>query len=271
MIDDIKDLQTTAITQTTAATNLNKLAISKSLKLRPKLIGPKPSGSMLENARGLSVKSARLVAAAAAAAASTISASAPLTRASSASSKKLLNPSNIMKIAHIKSKDKLPFREKTKRLKVEPAPIDGILVQQQEQTECKLAENGQTSPAVASSTLLPSSHHHHQQQRQSNQVMIPRANSRGMMITNNSQDSVASCSGVSFRPTTNLSSMNSTNSNDNRVARTNPLNWSAQDVCRYLVENKFDAHLVYLIEEHVSKTILKIIRLNKDENKSIIN
>ena len=32
----------------------------------------------------------------------------------------------------------------------------------------------------------------------------------------------------------------------------NPIFWSAKDVCKYLTENKFDPSLVYLIEEHVS-------------------
>ena len=31
----------------------------------------------------------------------------------------------------------------------------------------------------------------------------------------------------------------------------NPAYWSAKDVCKYLLNNKFDASLVYLIEEHV--------------------
>lgn len=38
---------------------------------------------------------------------------------------------------------------------------------------------------------------------------------------------------------------------NNRLYATNPLNWTAKDVCTYLLDNKFDSHLVYLIEEHV--------------------
>lgn len=36
---------------------------------------------------------------------------------------------------------------------------------------------------------------------------------------------------------------------------TNPIKWSSQDVCKYLLENKFDSHLIYLIQEHVSRFI----------------
>jgi hypothetical protein len=32
----------------------------------------------------------------------------------------------------------------------------------------------------------------------------------------------------------------------------NPIFWTAKDVCKYLANNKFDLNLVYLIEEHVS-------------------
>ena len=35
----------------------------------------------------------------------------------------------------------------------------------------------------------------------------------------------------------------------------NPINWGSKDVCKYLIENKFDPNLVYLIEEHVIRDL----------------
>jgi hypothetical protein len=32
----------------------------------------------------------------------------------------------------------------------------------------------------------------------------------------------------------------------------NPITWSISDVCKYLIENKFDTNLIYLIQEHVT-------------------
>jgi len=33
---------------------------------------------------------------------------------------------------------------------------------------------------------------------------------------------------------------------------TNPIYWQSEDISRYLAENKFEPHLIYLIKEHVS-------------------
>lgn len=47
------------------------------------------------------------------------------------------------------------------------------------------------------------------------------------------------------------SSMESENPLQTFQIGSNPIHWTAKDVCRYLLENKFDPHLIYLIEEHV--------------------
>lgn len=64
----------------------------------------------------------------------------------------------------------------------------------------------------------------------------------------------------------NLITLNSSNhnmqQNDNNNVNisnsTNPICWTSKDICRYLLDNKFDSNLVYLIEEHVRKYLKKI-------------
>ena len=56
-----------------------------------------------------------------------------------------------------------------------------------------------------------------------------------------------------------LKSHESSSSKNNNAAifgiSSNPIMWSASDVCKYLVNNKFDSNLVHLIEEHVSQLL----------------
>lgn len=45
----------------------------------------------------------------------------------------------------------------------------------------------------------------------------------------------------------------------------NPMNWGSKELSKYLLDNKFDPQLVYLIEEHVNNPIFQasVLMLNK--------
>lgn len=50
----------------------------------------------------------------------------------------------------------------------------------------------------------------------------------------------------------NVPQQDSLSACNNSGSELNPIYWKTDDVCKYLVDNKFEMHLIYLIREHVS-------------------
>jgi hypothetical protein len=85
------------------------------------------------------------------------------------------------------------------------------------------------------------------------------SNSNSLSYTNgasqNSLISNANMSNIFSHANKNSNNLNKSNLNSRAAilgVDSNPILWSAKDVCKYLTNNKFDSNLIYLIEEHVS-------------------
>ena len=90
-------------------------------------------------------------------------------------------------------------------------------------------------------------------------VSNPVSNSNSLTYANgtsqNSLISNANMSNIFSHASKNGNSLNKSNVNSKAAilgVESNPILWSAKDVCKYLTNNKFDSNLIYLIEEHVS-------------------
>lgn len=150
----------------------------------------------------------------------------PTTARSLTTSPKLLN-SMIKPIVHVK--EKKTFKEKHKRPKIIPT-ANSLKTRPSTTTtnhELALTENRKTYVSV--------------KQEAANQMAVsssqqPSVNHNANPVVNNFTNHLNGTS-----PPVNTSSR----------SFANPLYWTAKDVCKYLIENKFDQHLVYLIEEHV--------------------
>lgn len=124
----------------------------------------------------------------------------------------------------------------------------------------------------------PKQHHHHQQQNQHqtdikiindikpskplvHPTALPSINSANIITTQHhprqADSTFKSNSLISNANMSNIinCSVNNLNKNINELAQqitSNPLHWSTDEVCKYLLENKFDPNLVSLIREHVN-------------------
>lgn len=68
-----------------------------------------------------------------------------------------------------------------------------------------------------------------------------------------SQNNLITNTGISVKnPNTILNSTNANNSSVTFNNKKNPILWTKKEVEQYLIDNKFDSNLIYLIEEHVS-------------------
>lgn len=115
--------------------------------------------------------------------------------------------------------------------------------------------SAETKPAnenTASTSFMPSS------------SVVSSANNSILNKTesnnNNNKNSYISNANMSKIISSNLNSnnLNRFNGNDLSLSQhiaSNPLYWNTNEVCNYLLENKFDPNLTNLIREHVSKLI----------------
>jgi hypothetical protein len=87
--------------------------------------------------------------------------------------------------------------------------------------------------------------HQKQQQQTNSQIVLNNLNqSLPLSIHKNSNSPIS----------TAFSSVNGSSLPNETITSItlNPIQWTTSDVCKYLIENKYDSNLIYLIEEHVT-------------------